>query len=123
MYVTIEHYEITYTEKESKYNVKVNTVPAVFMRNKICPESKDNLLIPQRTTREIALLKTVSHEYFFVIDEIFKTFGNVTTESIVIKTNLKVDQNLYKPCQQVPHVESTLSQWIEVKNYNGCTLK
>lgn len=32
MYVTIEHYVITYTEKEYKYNVKVNTVPAVFMR-------------------------------------------------------------------------------------------
>lgn len=68
-------------------------------------------------------MKSMNHEYFFVIDEIFKTFGSVTTESITIKTNLKVDQNLYKPSQQVPHVESTLSQWIELKNHNGCILK
>lgn len=58
-------------------------------------------------------------EYFIIIDTLFHNYASISTEYVKIRTFLIVDQGLYKPGQEIVQSTENLSQWIEMKEYNG----
>ncbi len=102
--VAIEEFQISFTEKERKYEVKAFKVPGVFMKPKIDPDSRDNLLIPQKDSKVIHLHPGLSREYYNMISKLFKSYASVSTEWVTLRTLLTVDQNRYSAGQEIPQV-------------------
>lgn len=63
---------------------------------------KYNLLMPSKKVRDVKITPLQNEFYFKLVDSIYRNYRTVNTESVIVRTFLKVDQNLFKPGEKIP---------------------
>lgn len=62
---------------------------------------KYNILMPERRIKEVKITALQNEFYFNLVDNIYKHYQTNDTEVVIIKTYLKIDQNIYKPGEKI----------------------
>lgn len=91
------------------------------MRPKISPRKKNNLLIPERTVKTFYINKNdpTTKGYYKLFENLYEKSGKLMTEKITLRTYLKIDQNLYKPSEEVSQNSKWISHQVHIKSMNG----
>lgn len=62
---------------------------------------KYNILMPERRVKEVKITALQNEFYFNLVDNIYKHYQTNDTEVVIVKTYLKIDQNIYKPGEKI----------------------
>ncbi len=60
-------------------------------------DSKNNIFIPERKKKTFRLNRILNIPYYVIVDHLFRKYGSVTSQTVILKTFAKVDQSLYEP--------------------------
>ena len=60
-------------------------------------DRKENIFIPDKKTKVFILNHVINVPYYRIVDHLFKKYGSLSTQTIVLKTFAIVDQSLYQP--------------------------
>ena len=120
--VKIEEFELRESFNSYEYEVTYRKVPEIYLHIQPSLDKRNNIFIPEKKVKVFQLNRLINMHYFRIVDYLFQKYSNHATEIIFLKTFVNVDQSLYEPGMEIEIHKSMLTQYVEIKEFNGKTI-
>lgn len=115
--VRIEYYKLI--KHGDYFDVDLLKVVELFMNTDFNFRQENNTTPGKKIKKRIKLSKDVSPPLFAIVNDLYSKHAKKSTEALVIKTFVNVEQKEFKAGDRIPLLPEHMMQKIELESYSG----